>query len=132
VAPPAALPSTSAVRVTGATSISRRKPNSRSHRMDTALNMAVVTTPMATTPGNTNCLKSTPPVSPTSGPSPAPSTTRKSTGCTKLVAMRIRARMKRRSSRCHTMATVRPSSGRWSAMSARTVTSSGRPWRNGA
>ena len=51
VAPPAVLPSTREVRLTGATSISRRNPNSRSHTIDKAENMAVITTLMATTPG---------------------------------------------------------------------------------
>ena len=65
VAPPAVLPSTSAARLTGATSISRRNPNSRSHTIDIAEKIAVETTLIATMPGNTNFLKSKPPVVPT-------------------------------------------------------------------
>ena len=42
---------TSAARLTGATSISRRKPNSRSHTIEAAENMAVNSTDMASTPG---------------------------------------------------------------------------------
>jgi len=51
VAPPAVLPSTRDTRLTGAINISRRKPNSRSHTIESAENMAVMTTLMATTPG---------------------------------------------------------------------------------
>jgi hypothetical protein len=51
VAPPAVLPDRREVGLTGATSISRKKPNSRSHTIDRAENMAVMTTLMATTPG---------------------------------------------------------------------------------
>jgi hypothetical protein len=49
-------------RRTGATSISRRKPNSRSHTMEMAENMAVNMTDRTRTPGKMNVLRSTPPV----------------------------------------------------------------------
>ena len=52
VAPPSALPHTIAERRTGATSISRRKPNSRSHTIETAEKIAVNNRVIATTPGN--------------------------------------------------------------------------------
>jgi hypothetical protein len=51
VAPPRHLPITMAQRRTGATSISRRKPNSRSQTIDAAEKMAVNSTDMASTPG---------------------------------------------------------------------------------
>lgn len=66
VAPPATLPLTSTHRATGATSISRKKPNSRSQTMLIALKIAVDTTLIATMPGKTNFLKSNPPTAPTS------------------------------------------------------------------
>ena len=51
VAPPRHLPSTIEPRRTGATSISRRKPNSRSHTIEAAENIAVNITAIASTPG---------------------------------------------------------------------------------
>jgi hypothetical protein len=51
LAPPAALPTTIADRLTGATSISRRNPNSRSQTIDMAEKIAIVTTLIATMPG---------------------------------------------------------------------------------
>ncbi len=51
VAPPRHLPSTSELRRTGATIISRRKPNSRSHTIEAAENIAVNITAMHSTPG---------------------------------------------------------------------------------
>ena len=51
VAPPKVLPSTRVARLTGATSISRKNPNSRSQTIERAENMAVMTTLIATTPG---------------------------------------------------------------------------------
>ena len=51
VAPPRHLPTTMAHRRTGATSISRRNPNSRSHTIEAAEKMAVNRTDMASTPG---------------------------------------------------------------------------------
>ena len=51
VAPPRHLPTTMAARLTGATSISRRKPNSRSQTIEAAEKMAVNMTDMASTPG---------------------------------------------------------------------------------
>ena len=46
----------------GATSISRRNPNSRSHTIEAAENVAVNSTEVARMPGNMNVLRSTPPV----------------------------------------------------------------------
>ena len=66
LAPPRVLPDTSEVRLTGATSISRRNPNSRSHTIEIAEDRAVDMTVMATIPGNRNFLKSNPAVEPTS------------------------------------------------------------------
>ncbi len=51
VAPPRHLPITIELRRTGATIISRRKPNSRSHTIDAAENMAVNITAMHRIPG---------------------------------------------------------------------------------
>ena len=54
------------MRLTGATSISRKNPNSRSHTIEIAEEMAVDMTVMATIPGNRNFLKSNPAAEPTS------------------------------------------------------------------
>ena len=54
VAPPTALPTMIAPRRAGATSISRRNPNSRSQTIETAENVAVNRTVIVSTPGNTN------------------------------------------------------------------------------
>ena len=62
MAPPSALPTRIDPRRTGATSISRRNPNSRSHTIDAAENIAVNSTDVASTPGNMNVCRSTPPV----------------------------------------------------------------------
>ncbi len=51
VAPPRHLPITIAHRRTGATSISRRNPNSRSQTIEAAEKIAVNSTDMASTPG---------------------------------------------------------------------------------
>jgi hypothetical protein len=51
VAPPRHLPMTMADRLTGATSISRRNPNSRSQTIEAAEKMAVNMTDIASTPG---------------------------------------------------------------------------------
>ncbi len=51
VAPPRHLPITIGARLTGATRISRRKPNSRSQTIDPAEKMAVNSTDIASTPG---------------------------------------------------------------------------------
>ncbi len=51
VAPPRHFPITIADLLTGATSISRRNPNSRSHTIEAAENMAVNRTDIASTPG---------------------------------------------------------------------------------
>ena len=66
VEPPSVLPMTSEDRLTGATTISRRKPNSRSHTMEIAEKIAVMTTDIATMPGKTNFLNVKPAVEPTS------------------------------------------------------------------
>ena len=64
-----------ALRRTGATSISRRNPNSRSHTIDTAENIAVNSTDSASTPGNMNVRRLTLPVWPcVSDERPVPST----------------------------------------------------------
>ena len=59
-APPRHLPNTRALRCTGATSISRMKPNSRSHTIEIAEKIAVKRTLMAITPGNMKVRKSRP------------------------------------------------------------------------
>ena len=51
VAPPRHFPITIEARLTGATIISRRKPNSRSHTIDAAENIAVNITARQRTPG---------------------------------------------------------------------------------
>ena len=51
VAPPRHLPITIAARLTGATSISRRNPNSRSQTIEAAEKIAVNSTDIASTPG---------------------------------------------------------------------------------
>ncbi len=51
VAPPMHLPMTIELRRTGATIISRRKPNSRSQTIDAAENIAVNITAMQRMPG---------------------------------------------------------------------------------
>ena len=51
VAPPRHLPITIEARLTGATSISRRNPNSRSQTIEAAEKIAVNSTVMASTPG---------------------------------------------------------------------------------
>ncbi len=51
VAPPRHLPITIELRRTGATIISRRNPNSRSHTIDAAENIAVNSTAMQRMPG---------------------------------------------------------------------------------
>ena len=51
LAPPKHLPITIELRRTGATIISRRKPNSRSQTIDAAENMAVNITAMQRMPG---------------------------------------------------------------------------------
>ncbi len=51
VLPPSALPSTTAARLTGATRISRRKPNSRSQTMEMAAKIDVKRTAIEMIPG---------------------------------------------------------------------------------
>ncbi len=55
VAPPSAFPIATAERSMGATSTSRRKPNSRSQTIDMALNTEVKRTAMPMIPGYMNC-----------------------------------------------------------------------------
>src|SRR6185437_1170181 len=64
VAPPGHFPITMADKLTRATSISRRNPNSRSRTMEAAEKMAVDSADMDSTPGWTNFLKSAPDVVP--------------------------------------------------------------------
>src|SRR6266702_2187556 len=111
VAPPRHLPITSAPRRTGATSISRMNPNSRSQTIDTAEKIEVNSTVIASTPGNMKVRKSIP--APAFGiilASPLPSTRRNRTGWTSAVTMRGRLRRKRISSRRQTTRTARRSS----------------------
>lgn len=83
---------TIADRLTGATSISRRKPISRSQTIEAAERMAVNSTDMASTPGQTNVLKLIGGGSPwpASVDRPVPRTNRNSTGWTRLVTVRSR------------------------------------------
>src|SRR5579875_1556358 len=75
-----------------------------------ALKMAVKRTAMAMTPGNMKVRKFTCVLVETTGDSPVPSTNRKRIGCTSDVAIRMRLRKKRISSRFQTMRTARRSS----------------------
>ena len=110
VAPPAHLPTTIAPRRTGATSISRRKPNSRSQTIEIAENSAVNRTVIAITPGNMKVRKSTPPLEGSIRARPLPRMKRNSTGCINEVTIRSRLRAKRSSSRRQTTRTARKSS----------------------
>ncbi len=111
VAPPRHLPITRALRRTGATSISRRKPNSRSQTIETAEKIDVNSTAMASTPGKMKVRKSIlPPELGSMRASPLPSTSRNSSGWARLVTMRARLRRKRISSRRHTTRMARRSS----------------------
>ncbi len=114
VAPPRHLPITIAARLTGATSISRRKPNSRSQTIDAAENTAVNRTDMASTPGKMNVLKFTPGgmLPPASEDRPVPSTSRNSSGWISDVTARSRSRRNLIISRRHTMLTARRSERR--------------------
>ena len=82
--PPTTLPSTTPVRLKGATSTSFKKPNSLSQTTDMPENMDVISTVMAIMPGYINWMKSTPGVSePMIRLKPAPKITRKSRGMAK-------------------------------------------------
>src|SRR5215211_2056095 len=107
VAPPRHLPVRMAVVETGATSISRRKPNSRSQTIEIPENAAVNSTEVASTPGNRKVRKSTSPLEAISDDRPVPSTNRNSTGWTSEETIRERSRPKRIISRCQTTATPR-------------------------
>jgi hypothetical protein len=86
------LPITIELRRIGATIISRRKPNSRSHTIEAAENIAVKSTEMARMPGNMNVLRLTPWVEALdSCCRPEPRTNRNRNGCTRLVTMRSRS-----------------------------------------
>ena len=79
-APPRHLPQMIAPREMGATIISRRKPNSRSHTREMPANAAVNSTDVASTPGKRKVRKSVlPPVS-TMLPRPVPTTKMNSSG----------------------------------------------------
>ena len=98
-------------RLTGATSISRRNPNSRSQTIDAAENIAVNSTAIDSAPGYMKVRRLTfcddePLVI---VESPVPSTKRNSTGWISDVTMRSRSRLKRIISRCHTTRTPRRS-----------------------
>src|SRR5262245_49787255 len=122
-APPRHLPSTIAPRRTGATSISRRKPNSRSQTTDAAEKSAVNITAIDSTPGNRKVRSPTPPVpAGTIDDNPVPSTNRKSSGCSKATTIRIRSRANLIISRCQTTLTTRRSPRR---LRAGTVTLAG-------
>src|SRR5215213_10822810 len=107
VAPPRHLPVRMAVVETGATSISRRKPNSRSQTIEIPENAAVNSTEVASTPGNRKVRKSTSPLEAISDDRPVPSTNRNSTGWTSEEMIRERSRPKRIISRCQTTAAPR-------------------------
>ena len=97
---------------TGATSISRRKPNSRSQTIEMPAKAAVKSTEIAMTPGNRNVVNATDPAPsllPSNEPSPVPSTNRNSSGWASDDRMRERSLTKRIISRCHTTAAARAS-----------------------
>ena len=97
---PRAFPSTIPVRPSGATSSSRRNPNSRSHTIETPANREVVSTPMAMIPGYMNWMKSTPGATePMRLPNPAPKMTRKISGWANEPTRRDRSFTNRSSSR---------------------------------
>ena len=93
---------------TGATSISRRKPNSRSQTIEMPAKAAVNSTDIESTPGNRKVLKSTPPVPACiSEPSPLPRTKRNSSGWITEEMTRVMSRRKRIISRSQTTSTAR-------------------------
>ena len=109
-APPRHLPKRIEVVEIGATSISRRKPNSRSQTIEMPANAAVNSTDIASTPGNRKVLKSTPPVpAETRAPSPPPSTNRNSSGWITEERTRAGSRRNRIISRFHTTIVARSS-----------------------
>ncbi len=96
VAPPRHLPITIELRRTGATIISRRKPNSLSQTNDAAWNMAMNMTEMHRIPGKMKVFRLTPWVPALARRwRPEPSTNRNSSGCTSDVTMRSRLLAKR-------------------------------------
>src|SRR5947209_4043731 len=110
MAPPRHLPAMIDVRRMGATSISRRNPNSRSHTTDTPEKTAVNITDVARTPGNRNVRKSTPWVlEDTTLDRPVPSTNSHSSGWMSPASRRRRSLTQRSSSRWVTMRTARRS-----------------------
>ncbi len=110
VAPPRHLPSTRVQRCTGATSISRRKPNSRSQTMEIAEKIEVKSTVMPSTPGNMKVRKSKWSALEMTVDSPVPRMNKNSTGWASEVRIRIRLRRKRISSRFQTTHKARRSS----------------------
>ncbi len=127
------MPTTIDERRTGATSISRRNPSSRSITSEIALNIALKTSAMQRIPGKMNVLSSTPPVDAAASVcSPAPSTNRNSSGWTSIVAIRMRSVAKRIRSRRQTIRIARASerqerSGTRTATTSMTVTLIGGP-----
>jgi hypothetical protein len=108
-------------REIGATIISRRNPNSRSHTSEMPAKAAVNSTEVASTPGNRNVGKlMSPPVS-TMLPSPVPITKMNSSGCSSIDSIRARSCRKRSSSRRVTTQVARA----WCATSLRTAPSGG-------
>src|SRR4029450_702696 len=107
VAPPRHLPVRMAVVLTGATTISRRNPNSRSQTIEMPENAAVNSTEVASTPGNRKVRKSTSPLEAISDDRPVPSTNRNRTGWASEERIRERSRPKRITSRCQTTAAPR-------------------------
>jgi hypothetical protein len=98
------------LRRTGATSISRKKPNSRSHTIEIAENIAVKSVEVARMPGNMNVSRSSDPVLPwVSDDSPAPRTNRNSRGCTSAETKRVRSCSVRMRSRWTTILMARRS-----------------------
>ena len=88
------------VRLIGATSISRRNPNSLSHTTDTPENTAVNMTDVASTPGNRKVRKSTPSVPGwTTRDRPVPRTNSHRRGWTMPATIRRRSVTHRSSSR---------------------------------
>ncbi len=101
------MPITIELRRTGATIISRRKPNSRSQTSEAALKTAVNITDMQRMPGKMNVVRSTSP--PTTESRPAPSANRNSIGWISDVTIRIRSCLNRINSRLQTILIARSS-----------------------
>ncbi len=134
VAPPRHLPMMIAAFEIGATSISRRKPNSRSQTSEMPANTAMNSTDIASTPGNRNVLKSTSSLVETTLPRPVPITKRNSSGCSSIATMRARSWVKRMISRRQTTDVARsswrrpPSASSTLGATTRCVGSRGSSW----